>query len=168
MWLWRLIRWLLWYFRKRQEKIRFRFSTPQPAGRGPSPDMRYSKMAKNSGGAAISFSAADSPPPPLPTLFYIDVEAQPYNQATGQTLPVDGAGRWFVDNADLVSVVSTGDLTARLTSLGPLGAVQVTFAVDARVGPDVNEISGSFGLTVIALEDTNVGFKFGPPVAPSA
>ena len=83
--------------------------------------------------------------------------------AKGNPAPVDGIPAWSVANPEVASLaVSDDGLSAVLTATAP-GSTQVSVQADARLGPDVNTITGLLDVTVTPAEAVTIQITTGTP-----
>jgi len=92
----------------------------------------------------------------------VSLSIQPID-AKGNAAPVDGVPVWSVANPDLAALaVSDDGLSALLTATAP-GSTQVSVQADARLGPDVNTITGLLDVVITPAEATTIQIVAGKP-----
>lgn len=84
--------------------------------------------------------------------------------ARGNPAPLDGVPVWTVANPAVATLtVSPDGLTAEVVAVG-LGSTQVNVTADARIGPDVREISGVLDVQISPAEAVTLGITASSPV----
>ncbi len=82
----------------------------------------------------------------------------------GNPARIDGVPEWNNSDATIVELVPAADgLTAVVTTLGPLGTVQITATADADLGQGVRPITQQADIQVEPSEAVTLGIKFGAP-----
>lgn len=80
--------------------------------------------------------------------------------AKGNPASLDGVPEWAVSDDDLLAVTPAADgLSASVSAVGPLGTAQVQVTADARMGPEVLEITGSLDITIVAGEAVMISLE---------
>lgn len=86
--------------------------------------------------------------------FSITLDAR---DAKGNPAALDGPATFTSSNPDVLAVTPAADgLSAEVVAVGPLGSGQITVVADAKIGPEVKEITGQIDLEVIAGEATTL------------
>lgn len=80
----------------------------------------------------------------------------------GNPAAIDGVPVWEVSDPNLVTLVVADDgLSAIITPSGNLGSVQIRATADARLGPEVREITALLQVDLVAAEAVSLGIVVG-------
>src|SRR5262249_32775936 len=82
--------------------------------------------------------------------------------AKGNPTGLDGAVSFTSSDPAILSVTSTGDLSADVVAVGPLGTAQIVGSGDADLGSGVVPVTGILDVTVIAGQAVNIAIAPGP------
>lgn len=83
----------------------------------------------------------------------------------GNPAPVDGVPVWATSDDTKATVAPAVDgLSAVVSAVGPLGAVQISVSADADLGTGVKSITGLLDIEVIAGEAAALAIEAGAPV----
>ena len=89
--------------------------------------------------------------------------------AAGNDAPVDGVPVWSSSNEAVVTVTPGADgLTCLAVTTGQLGTAQVQCVADAKMGPDVKEITAVLDIEVKAGEAVQLAIEADAPEAKPA
>lgn len=87
----------------------------------------------------------------------------------GNPAPVDGPPIWDVSDMSLVNCIPAVDgMSAMIGARGGVGHVQVSVRADARMGPDVREITGILEIDLVPAEAATLGIVAGEPTEQDA
>lgn len=90
------------------------------------------------------------------TLFFTP-EDKAHNPA-----PVDGVPFWSLSEPGLIEVFPSADgLAAEARPLGKLGMAQVVVTADARLGPDIKNITGIYQINIVGGEAVSLNLGVG-------
>jgi hypothetical protein len=90
------------------------------------------------------------------TLFFTP-EDKAHNPA-----PVDGVPFWSLSEPNLIEVFPAEDgLSAEARPVGKLGTAQVVVTADARLGPDIKNITGIYQLHIVGGEAVSLNLGVG-------
>lgn len=89
------------------------------------------------------------------------ISVQPVD-AKGNAAVVDGPATFESSSPDILSVEPTGDLTALVVAVGPLGSAQIAVTVDADLGEGVRSVSGTLDVEVKGGEAVSLNISTGP------
>lgn len=93
----------------------------------------------------------------------LPVSIQPVD-AWGNPAKIDGIPAWSVSDVGLANVASAGDgLSAVVTTVGPLGVVQVQVSADADLGAGVRTITGTLDIQIESGEAVSLSIVPGTP-----
>lgn len=82
----------------------------------------------------------------------------------GNVARLDGAPTWGSSDETLATVVAAADgLSAVVTAVGPVGTAQINVTADARIGPEIVELSGTLEVQIQAGEAVTLGITTGTP-----
>lgn len=82
----------------------------------------------------------------------------------GRVAAVDGVPQWLTDNPAVVGLEPAADgLSCKVSGLGPIGTAKVTMLADAKFGPEVEELAGTFDVSVTSRQATTVNLTATPP-----
>lgn len=82
--------------------------------------------------------------------------------AAGNPAPLDGAPFWALSEPNLIEVFPAEDgLSAEARPLGKLGMAQVVVTADARLGPDIKNITGIYQINIVGGEAVSLGISAG-------
>jgi len=82
--------------------------------------------------------------------------------AKGNPAPLDGVPSWTVADASVATLDVSPDGLFATINAAAVGATQVNVTADARIGPDVREISGVLDVQVSPAEAVTLGISAGP------
>lgn len=100
----------------------------------------------------------------LPVSHFLPASVQPLD-AKGNPAAVDGVAVWEASDPALVTLeVAIDGLSANIVPTGALGHVQIRVRADARIGPDVREISGLLEIDLVAAEAVSLSVSAGEPM----
>jgi hypothetical protein len=100
----------------------------------------------------------------LPVTHFLPASVQPVD-AKGNPAAVDGVAVWETSEPILATLeVADDGLSAKIVPTGVLGHVQIRVRADARMGPDVREISGLLEIELVAAEAVSLNVTAGEPV----
>lgn len=100
----------------------------------------------------------------LPVTHLLPASVQPVD-AKGNPAAVDGVAVWETSEPILATLeVADDGLSAKIVPTGVLGHVQIRVRADARMGPDVREISGLLEIELVAAEAVSLNVTAGEPV----
>lgn len=84
--------------------------------------------------------------------------------ASGNPAVVDGVPEWAASDPAVVALIVAADgLSADATTVGPVGASQVSVSADADLGSGIRTISGVLDVQVVAAEAASLAFQVGTP-----
>lgn len=83
--------------------------------------------------------------------------------AKGNPAPIDGVVAWSTSDESVLSVAAASDgLTAEVRAVA-VGHAQITASADARLGPEVVEITGVLEIDVVPAEAVTMALSAGEP-----
>lgn len=82
--------------------------------------------------------------------------------AAGNPAKVDGVPVWTSSDEAILTVAAAADgLSAVVTTVGPVGAAQITATADADMGAGVRPITAIQDFVVVAAEAASLGVEVG-------
>jgi hypothetical protein len=82
----------------------------------------------------------------------------------GNPATIDGVPEWSTNNTEVLALEPDADgMSCLVKAVGPLGPASVTFRADGKAGPDVKELVGNVGVTIVPGDAVSVEIGAGTP-----
>jgi hypothetical protein len=98
----------------------------------------------------------------LTTVQAVALTIQPLD-AKGNPAALDGPAVWTSSDSTIIDVVAAEDGLTAVATANTVGHAQIQVVADARMGPDVFELTGVLEIDVVAAEAVTLNIAAGEP-----